>query len=249
MDIDVNPLIYGQMTGQIVALLILTKHTGILFEKNRKHICKQSLFKLYLLVIKHRKYATYEVLPTLLNNIQLWAPLYALNIFYGQSAGAVYTMINRLIAMPLRVVTSGIAFIFNKRISLNSKFNDELNKKQLKKIFFRISIVLAVLSIFFWFVGEAMISLLLGSSWVTIAPFMPVFIFAIGIQTMVSIMSMKLTLTGKLKESALAKITLLVSTILWLLLGTYFENSDDYIFLIAIMIATNYYWYFGRILK
>jgi O-antigen/teichoic acid export membrane protein len=206
-----NPLVYGQILGQIVSAIVLAKNA--IRPKSLLSWKKQlNFFRLIPSMIEYRNFPLFSTWGTLMNVAASQNVPLILNLLFGTSITGFYFMAIRLIGAPMALIGSALGQVLIQRASteLNNKGNlSDLAAKAISR------------SILFWtplfflimIAAPLAFSTYLGPQWITsgryVQALVPVFFF----QIITSPVSVFLITLQKQKIIAIVQVLLLFGSV------------------------------------
>ena len=169
-------LILGSITGQFIFFMIIVvkilREDYKSFKDINKQIIKEELYK-------NRNFPYYSMPMGFLNSISMNLLIYVLNIFYSVKMVGLYAKANRVVNVPISLLTSAFTSVFYQNLSVTKR---KLWLYKISYFSFLITGIIFMIPIIFW--GESIFKFVLGDQWTNagyiakiIAPFI-IFSFA-----------------------------------------------------------------------
>ncbi|MEO2268653.1 oligosaccharide flippase family protein [Pseudoalteromonas sp. YIC-656] len=159
-------VILSSMTkeGMVYAFLMSYVVCDLVFFRKAIFGTKASSFpRLKRALFKEKKNVLFYTPHSFYGALILHAPTYILTAFYTASTVGLFNMANRLVSIPMSVLTGAL-----NKISFNEFSKEQSDNK--KKIFFVIvslafAVIYLLFSLLFWLFGETIVEVVLGSQW------------------------------------------------------------------------------------
>lgn len=122
-----------------------------------------SIKRVRIALIRERKNVLFYTPHSFYGTLILHAPTYVLTAFYSASTVGLFNMANRLVSIPMSVLTGTL-----NKISFNEFSKDHSNSNK-KRFFISVSLAFAaiysIFSLVFWLYGEVLVKVVLGENW------------------------------------------------------------------------------------
>jgi O-antigen/teichoic acid export membrane protein len=191
-----------------------------------------------------RDYPIFNGSTSILNGIMTYLPVFYLSKYFNQEIVGFYTILMRVGVAPLSLISDAISKVNHKKIS-------ELiyNKKNLLKYFYKISFYLLLIVLLPCIViiifGANLFSIIFGPAWSQAGELLSILMPAIGVQFVVSTLSLSLTSAGHLRLLAYWQI---FSFVISVIAFTYAAMGSDIYWFFKIYMAKDlvlYFIYYG----
>lgn len=163
-------LAVSYMASQLVASILVLKTFN--FQSLRKLRFKYML----LLAKRYKKFPLVNSLNVFLNTMSLQMPVFLLGKYFNAEVVGIYMLANRLLELPLALISSSVAQVYMKSAADCHNIHDgqlkELYLSTLKKLICIASFALIVVFIF----ADIAVDMIFGSEWINTSLFMQILI-------------------------------------------------------------------------
>lgn len=156
-----NGLITSYFYAQLIALVLFVIYTVIDIVKAKT---KFRISTLINVAKRYRNFPKYMMPAGVVNNFAAQVPVILLGLFYGTAITGQYAIMNRVLAMPITVISQAVADVFRQRASSTYVAKGEclsLYRSTIKGLSLMSILPFAVLMIF----SKTLIPFIFGSSW------------------------------------------------------------------------------------
>lgn len=220
-----NYLLLGTVLGQLIETIILNSNINLI---TIYKIINLNTIKEYF--YRYINFPKFTLLGELIGNVNSQLPVFFLSNYFGNSVTGHYAMVQRLFAIPLKLLTSSTAEAFrNEAAKLYSSEGSFKNLAiQTSKYLFIIAFVIGTLIII---VGDLFIPLFLGKNWLEAIPFLKVMIILFIFQFSISPISYGLYISEKQKYDFYWQLSLFITCLILLLIGVKYLDATKTILL------------------
>lgn len=152
---------YGYHISWIVGQLVTLIHMKRFMPKMRWRIGGKLIKDV---IMKNRDFVKYQFPAFAIASIKDQVPVFMINIFFGRQVNGYYTMVTRILKIPITFLASAIGRVFFQTLaSLKDKKNELISyvERNLNKL-----LKVACIPMFFLLVaGDIMVEIFLGSDW------------------------------------------------------------------------------------
>lgn len=217
-------LFFGSILGQIVAVISLIKAT--------KKSSLTTLHSKILLGIKKQahRYKRFPMLQgpsTIIEASSSQLPVVILGIFFGPVTVGLFSLSQKLVSIPTRIVGSSIGDVFRQRASKDfTRCGDstEIFIATLKKLI----LISTPFFLIFFFFAQDLFSLIFGAKWRVAGEYAQIMTPLFWLSFIVSPLSVMFTIAEKQNLDLLIQILLITCSIAALTLGHYIFPSAKY---------------------
>ncbi len=191
-------------------------------------------------LITYKHFIFFQYPSNFLENLSIQLPIQIIGSLYGSSSLAPYNMSERLLGSPLRLIAQPISTIYFRTAMEYRIKNRDLSDFTFKLVIFSMSIGLIPLVIFFvW--GEAIITFILGNSWIDIVKYIPVlFLYNIYNFTFTCTSYLRVSY-NKIKTNALFSFLRMLLIVISLTIGNVFFDDVIYTYYLFVMASIIYF--------
>ena len=232
-------LIAGQLISPSILIIHAYKRNGVIFHLNSKSELIKSA-KIY------RDFPKYSLWADFINNFVNQLPIYMLSIYSGKNDVGHYNLSNRILGMPITLISTSIGQIFYQKASNDyiQKGNcEELYIKTFKFLFLLSVIPFSILIIF----GPGIFGLFFGKEWREAGVYSQIMGLMFFFKFTVSPLSYMYYIANRQKEDLIIHIYLILSTAFCFYIGhILFHNVLVMLRLFTLNFSTVYLFYLFR---
>ena len=213
----------GLVSGQIISTVFSNTTLLKIILKDKILLSKIRWTKIFALAKKYRDFPKFQLPHAFIGGLSLSAPIYVLSSSFGLNVVGLYSLSTKIIFMPLMIIASASAKVFNQQITNiyhqqgdSYQFTINVLKSLFKKIIAPFLIVVIFSPTIFEFV--------FGLPWREAGIYTQILSPWILLNVLVSTVSFIPSLVNKQKKAFFLSIIHLVLIICTLLIGAYFEN-------------------------
>lgn len=161
--VNTGALIAGSLGGYLAMTALLTGY----FLKNdfKKAVKALRWVDLRRIALRYKKFPLLDTWSSLLNNLNYQLPILLISAFFAQAVVGQYSVVHRLIQLPMGLMVASISQVFYQRVSqrLRDKadYADEMTK--VLKVLFMIGVLPCIIALLF---GQELMTVFLGAKWV-----------------------------------------------------------------------------------
>lgn len=224
-------LIIGLLFGQTLAALLLSNYfirkQGFRFSFNKVGI--------KTVASKHRNFPIYSLPAEFINNFVNQIPILMLGKYFGSASVGHFNLSNRMLGMPVGLLSGSVSEVFRQRASEDYKNNGSCEQIFLKtfKTLFLISIIPFTIIFFF---GPQLFTTIFGNQWVEAGIFSKIMAPMFFLRFTISPLTYLFYIANKQKEDFFGHIFLLIIVFISFPISSLFTNNSVY-FLINYSIA------------
>lgn len=189
---------------------------------------------------QYSQFAKYNLIPNLLNVLNLSLPVILINKFYGQTIGGYFDLTRQVLIIPLALIATSVGQVLLQQIS--EKRN---NKQSIKRDFSNIFKVLTLISASFILAiiifGPFIFELYAGETYRISGVYAQILVFSFSLKLIVSPLSVIFIALEKIKISSLWQILYFCSYILLFVFN--YLSFENYIKLYAFIDIVFYLFY------
>jgi O-antigen/teichoic acid export membrane protein len=161
--IDVG-LIYGQIIGNLISLLIITKN----FFRNDIKKIKHIKFKYILYMMKkHKDFPIYNMPHMLVTSLKINGTVILISAIFGNVILGYYSLAMRVLILPISIVGKSISQVYYQKICVMREENQSIDKLTQKTII-NISLIAIPFLIILYFIAPKLFSFVFGENWLTV---------------------------------------------------------------------------------
>lgn len=145
---------------------VISKFSTILNFKNIKYLFVRPVFKEeeYLFLKKYKSFPLFDVPTNLINTVSQQLPIFYFSNFFSLSVSGSYFMTQRILQVPVSLISHSILEVFKERLSSVVK-SPLLKKKVFMDMFYMILFGAAIPFVFGFIFIEDLLVFILGESW------------------------------------------------------------------------------------
>ena len=209
-------LIFGNMFGNIIPLIINRKQISMNYDNIKKNISKYSEFPLY------------QMPTSVLNTFSNESPIYFFTAFFTLEVVGYYALAHRLFSMPISLIATSVSQVFYKESA--ELYNQ---KKSTKLIYFKTLRTLIFISLpialFLFFFSENLFSIIFGENWIILGRYIKYLVPAFFMRFITSPLSTILIVKKQIKLLSIWKTIYFISSTVTLFICCYNFSSIDYV--------------------
>ena len=236
-------LIIGTIIGQFSETIYLLSNFRI---KDLIKVADAAILKNY--VNRYKNFPLFTLPGELLGNINSQLPVFFLSSAFGNTITGYYSLVQRLIGIPLKLLTSSSAEVFRSEAAKKFKYNNSFKDLALKtsKYLFLLALVIGIV---LFFASDYLIPIFLGKEWFNTIPFLKVMIILFVFQFSVSPISYGLYVAEKQKVDFFWQLTLVIICFLSLFISIKNFNAINTVFVYSLCYSLMYIVYFFLIIS
>jgi O-antigen/teichoic acid export membrane protein len=158
LKISTIGLILANITAYIFSIYLLYK------SKVFSNLGRVRVFKIIFVAKKFKRYPQFDMGVSLLNNISQQSPVLFLTFFMGPEYSGPYYLVERLLALPLGIVSNSVGSVFREQATKNMYQSGNYSEIFIYT-FKRLVFFASPLFIFIFLFGPNLFSLFLGDKW------------------------------------------------------------------------------------
>jgi O-antigen/teichoic acid export membrane protein len=174
-----NP--FGLIIGMFAGVFIGAVH---IFHKTKipKNLILDFNYKLNKdLFVKHKSFVLYGVLPSLLNILSIFIPVFIISSKFSSNLTGQFDLSRQILALPLVVISGSLSQVLIKKVM--TKFhNGENFMKDLRFTFLIISVIAIFIVVGYYLIGEFIVVLIFGEKWKVAAELSKILILGYGVK-------------------------------------------------------------------
>ena len=233
-------LIVGTIIGQsIETILILV----VILNRDRKIIRFINYKEIIRLFHRYKDFPKYSLSAELINSLCAQNPVFMLSTFYNPGIVGNYSLVQRVLGLPINLFSSSTLEVFKKKAS-NEKNQFGSFDNIYIKTFFILLVIGIIPAILFWFFLPDLFPLIFGPKWVDAGKYARYLSIMFLFQFTISPLGFSLYIAEKQRYNLYWQILLLVFTSLGLLIGLYYKSANLSILLFSLSYAAMYILYF-----
>ncbi len=238
-------LLIGFIVSQVLPSILLSRFyvkQGVRFPAFGE-VQARSLFR------KHSHYLKFTLPSDFINNLVNQVPVFMFARYYGQTALGSYGMSNRMLGLPVLLVSNSTAEVFRQRASHDYTSNRNCFPLYVKtaRTLFLLGILPFTLLFFF---GPQLFHYILGGQWVIAGQISSVLAPMFLLRFVVSPLSYMYFIAGRQKEDFLFHVIFIVVLIVSLLAAYYLNGTMiDFMITFSVVYSASYIVSFFRCLK
>ena len=228
--------ILGQFAESILLLAIIIKKSHTLFPTiDYREIIK--LFKRY------KDFPKYSLPAEVINNFGAQNPVFVLASFYTPAIVGNYSLIQRVLGLPVKIISGSTLEVFKKKASNEKNTKGNFSSVYLKT-FLMLLIIGIIPAILFWFLLPDLVPLIFGKEWAEAGLYARYLAIMFLFQFTISPLGFSLYLAEKQKYNLYWQILLLVFTSIGLFTGVLLKQAALSILFFSVSYSLMYILYF-----
>jgi O-antigen/teichoic acid export membrane protein len=213
-------LVCGQLIGQFLAILLLLYSTH---KENRKQYRSLNWSRAAGLARKYKNFPRIMVAGHALNAASGQMPLIILNTVFGAATAGFYTLVQRVLSMPMTLIASAIGDVFRQEAS--KKYASDGNCREVYVNSFKRLLIIAIVPFISLFsITPMLFTIIFGEPWRVAGEYAQILAPMFFMQFITSPLSPMFIIGQKQKLDFFWQIGLVVSVSLALLMGVIFSN-------------------------
>ena len=211
-------LLCGSLLSYILSIIILMKHSIV------SHFFDFQKVSIVSVAKEYRNYPMYDVPAVLMNNLSNQLPLLALGKFFGFGIVGAYSLMTKVLMIPIGLVSSGIVDVFKQRAieDYNTYGNcRDIYVKTFKSLFIIGGIPFGILGFF----APELFAFVFGETWRKSGEFAQIMIPMMYLQFVISPLSYVLYIANKQKYDFYGQIFLLMTVLIAIACGLHYQSE------------------------
>lgn len=227
-------LILGYIFGVISSLLIIRSKVG--------YTLKYCIKELKATLKKFSQYPAIDLPASFLNNVSTYIPIVFISFFLGVDAAGLYFIVERILRLPISVISNAIANVFRERASsqyrLTGSYSDIFNSTLKKLIVFGAPIFLLI-----FILSPILFQSVFGEKWKGAAEFARILTPMFFMKFVASPLSYSFYISNKLHYDLFGQFTYSVLIAIAVYAGYKFNSASLAVYLISFVGIFIYLWY------
>lgn len=237
LQLGIGGLVLGVALSHIVGNMRLVQN---LLETNEKEFKNTNFNAIKVLAKRYSDYPKYSVPSTILNNLSLHLMNFIIPIIYTPFLLGQYSLSQRIVVLPMKVISNSIAQVFLNEASLELKLSNRTRNSFLST-FKRLILISIPLYAFLFFFIEDLIVFAYGSEWGKAGEIAKILIVLLFFRFITSPLSNVLNLYEKQKLTLVWQFSLLILTVISLIFTVVFELSFyDFLVIYVVLLSLDY---------
>lgn len=233
-------LIVGTIIGQAVETTLILIYVIMRYNRLIQYINYKEIIKLFH---RYKDFPKFSLTAEFINSLGAQNPILMLTTFYNPSIVGNYSLVQRILGLPTKLISSSTSEVFKKKAA-NERIKYGKFDNIYIKTFFMLLLVGIIPAIFFWLFLPELFPIIFGAKWVVAGKFARYLSIMFLFQFAISPLGFSLYIAEKQKYNLYWQILLLIFTSAGLLIGVYFKNVLLSILLFSISYASMYILYF-----
>ncbi|WP_323593460.1 oligosaccharide flippase family protein [Aliarcobacter butzleri] len=233
-------LLFGNILGYVISIYFIIKSRVV----NKYFLFKDNLIK--EVAKEYQNFPKYDVPSILVNVVANQLPLLALGKFFGLGVVGFYSLMYKVLMMPISLLSSTILDVFKQRAS--EDYNKYGNCKDIYVKTFRSLVLLGIIpfSILGIFAPE-IFAFVFGENWKVAGEFAQIMTPMFFLNFIVNPLSYTFFIAKKQKLNLIGQFILLIFTIISIYVGI--QLNDEYFTVIAFAISYSFVYIFYLIIS
>lgn len=157
-------LIFGQVIGNLVSLLIISKN---FFKQDIKKI-KYIRFKYILFMIKkYKDFPIYNMPHMLVTSLKINGTVILISAIFGNVILGYYSLAMRVLILPISIIGKSISQVYYQKISAMKEESQCINELTMKTII-NISLLAIPALVVLYIIAPSLFSFVFGDNWLTV---------------------------------------------------------------------------------
>ncbi len=233
-------LIIGTIIGQLLEIIFLV----IFILLSNKSLFKFiSYNQVKAMFYRYKDFPKYSLPAEMLNSLTVQSPVLLLSSFFNPFIVGNYSIVQRVLGMPLKLVSSSTLEVFKKKASNERNKYGSFDNIYLKTFFMLLAIGI-IPAILFWLFLPDLFPIIFGPKWVDAGLYARYLSIMFLFQFAISPLGYSLYIAEKQNYELYWQILLLILTSLGLFIGIHFLRPDLSILLFSICYSAMYILYF-----
>lgn len=210
-------LIIGRIFGFLVAILSVVKGGHL------KHIFSLRGITTKKVMIKYRNFPMFDLPSTLLNTFAIQMPIIAFSKYFTMSITGHYSFMNRIFQMPINLLSRSVLDVFKQRAT--SDYNSYGNCHAIYIKTLKSLVIMCILPMLILMTcAPLLFRILFGPEWTTAGEYAQILTPMMMLKFIVSPLSYVFYIVQKQKYDLYGQIAFLITSLLSIIVGVYFNN-------------------------
>ena len=232
------------IVSHIISMLILNSFSLYVLIKNK--IFSFNFFnykRIVILVKKFKNFPLYTLPASFLNILSNQMPIIMLTTYFGSATSGVFSLVNRTMGMPSKLISSATAEVFRQKATEEYSI-----KKNCKSIYLSTFKILFLISLFpftiTFFYGPSIFSFIFGPEWMQAGVFAQYLSVFYMLRFSISPLGFTLIIANRQDYNFYWQLILLILLNLGLFIGYYYDSVNYSIIIFSILYSVMYLFYF-----
>ena len=233
-------LIYGSIIGQMTEMLL---YAFVILRSDKRSFLLINIEQMKIMFRRYINFPKYSLPAETLNSFTTQNPVFLLSSFYSPIIVGNYSLVQRVLGVPLKLFASSTLEVFKKKAS-----NDKQTFGKFDSIFLKTFLMLfltgLIPAILFWFFLPELFPIIFGKEWVTAGQYARYLSIMFLFQFSISPLGFSLYISEKQNYELYWQILLIIFTSFGLIIGIYLNKPEMSIMLFSITYSIMYLLYF-----
>jgi O-antigen/teichoic acid export membrane protein len=156
-------LLLGELLGRCMGMGTMFRDA---FPIVRPHITQTTVDEFRNTLKKNRKFPVYSLPSSFIDTLSMNISVPLLVVLYGSGVAGHFAIVQRVMAIPMSLLTIGVADVFHSSMAQHARANPQLCTALFRKTAFGLLLIGVIPAGLLFFKGESLFSVVFGSRWV-----------------------------------------------------------------------------------
>lgn len=216
---------YGFMLGTVLGQAIESIILYIYFIKEVKFSINDfNVSRLKRLFVRYKKFPIFSLPGELISTYSSQNPVILLTLFFGEAATGYYALVQRILGLPIKLVSSSTSEVFRREAVIQFGKKGEFVDVVIKT--FKGLLYIGVIPfIVLFFTGAELIPIVFGNTWVMAGDYLKIMLILFLFQFSISPLGYSFYIIEKQEIDLLWQVALLIITTIALISGSYIGGA------------------------